>query len=86
MSLFELVLGKEVRKPMDLAIPMGWRDHFKEVVEMVKEHEEKYTQQVKAWLNVIFLAILALLKGAEKIKNLGTWDIVTLLLINSPIG
>jgi len=69
MSLFELVLGKEVRKPMDLAIPMGWRDHSKEVVEMVKEHEEKYTQGVKAWLNVIFLAILALLKGAEKMKK-----------------
>jgi hypothetical protein len=40
MSLFELSLGKEARKPMDLAIPMGQRSHSKEVVEMVKEHEE----------------------------------------------
>jgi hypothetical protein len=36
MSSFELMLGKEVRKPMDLTIPMGWRDHSKEVVEFVK--------------------------------------------------
>jgi hypothetical protein len=27
---------------MDLAIPMGWKDHSKEVVEMVKGHEDKY--------------------------------------------
>jgi hypothetical protein len=36
-------LGKEVKKLMDLTIPMGWKDHSKEVVEMVKGHEEKYT-------------------------------------------
>jgi len=36
MSSFELSLGKEAKKPMDLAIPMGWRDHSKEVVEIVK--------------------------------------------------
>jgi hypothetical protein len=35
-AIFELALGKEVRKAMDLAIPMGRRDHSKEVVEMVK--------------------------------------------------
>jgi hypothetical protein len=28
---------------MDLAIPMGHRDHSKEVVEMVKGQEDKYT-------------------------------------------
>ncbi len=54
MFLFELALGKEARKPMDLTIPMGWRDHPKEVVEMVKKHKEKYAQGVKTWLNVIF--------------------------------
>jgi hypothetical protein len=42
MSLFELTLGKETRKPMDLAIPMGRKDHSKEVVEMVKGHEKLY--------------------------------------------
>jgi hypothetical protein len=29
MSLFELVLGIKAKKPMDLAIPMGWIDHSK---------------------------------------------------------
>ncbi len=43
MSLFELALGKEVKKPMDLAIPMGRKDHSKEVVEMVKGYEKLYT-------------------------------------------
>jgi hypothetical protein len=43
ISLFELALGKEARKPMDLAIPMGRKDHSKEVVEMVKGHEKLYT-------------------------------------------
>ncbi len=42
MFLFKLVLGKEATKPMNLAIPMGHRNHFKEVVEMVKGHGEKY--------------------------------------------
>jgi len=32
---------------MDLAIPMGWKDHSKEVVEMVKRCEESYTQAKK---------------------------------------
>jgi hypothetical protein len=32
---------------MDLIIPMGWKDHSKEVVEMVKGHENKYTQSKK---------------------------------------
>jgi hypothetical protein len=40
--IFELTLGKEVRKPMDLAIPMGQRDHSKEVVEMVKGRKKLY--------------------------------------------
>jgi hypothetical protein len=35
-TIFELALGKKVRKPMDLAIPMGQRDHSKEAVEMVR--------------------------------------------------
>jgi hypothetical protein len=34
-------------KLMDLAIPMGWRDHFKEYVEFVKGCEEKYAQAKK---------------------------------------
>jgi hypothetical protein len=42
MSMFELALGKEAKKPMDLAIPMGKRDHSKKVVEMVKGLEELY--------------------------------------------
>jgi hypothetical protein len=40
-------LGKEAKKPMDLTIPMGWKDHSKEAVEMVKGHEKKYTQAKK---------------------------------------
>jgi hypothetical protein len=36
ISSFELTLGEEARKPMDLAIPMGWKDHSKEVVEIIK--------------------------------------------------
>jgi hypothetical protein len=32
---------------MDLAIPMGWKDHSKEVVEMVKGCAELYTQAKK---------------------------------------
>jgi hypothetical protein len=43
MFSFKLTLGKETRKLMDLAIPMGHRDHSKEVVEMVKGQEDKYT-------------------------------------------
>jgi hypothetical protein len=35
MSLFELTLTKEAKKPMDLVIPIRERDHSKEVVEMV---------------------------------------------------
>jgi hypothetical protein len=34
--LFELTLGKEVRKLMDLAIRMEQKDHSKKNVEMVK--------------------------------------------------
>ncbi len=47
MSLFELRLGKKVRKPMDLVIAMGQRDHSKEVMEMVKGREELYAQTKK---------------------------------------
>jgi hypothetical protein len=43
MSPFELPLGKEIRKPMDLAIHMGWKDHSKEVVKMVKGSKKLYT-------------------------------------------
>jgi hypothetical protein len=38
MSLFELALGNKTKKPMDLSMPMGQKDHSKEVVEMVKGH------------------------------------------------
>jgi hypothetical protein len=41
--LFELTLGKKAKKLMDLTSPMGWKDHSKEAVEMIKGHEEKYT-------------------------------------------
>jgi len=34
-------------KSMDLTIPMGRKDHFKEVMEMVKGHEKKYTRAKK---------------------------------------
>jgi hypothetical protein len=42
-SLFELTLGKKAKKLMDLTNSMGWKDHSKEAVEMVKGHEKKYT-------------------------------------------
>ncbi len=42
MSLFELKLGKEARKSMDLAIPMGRKYHSEEAMEMDKGHEDKY--------------------------------------------
>jgi hypothetical protein len=41
ISLFELTLGKEVRELMDLTIPMGQRDHSKEVVEVVKGQKKE---------------------------------------------
>ncbi len=44
MSSFELALGKEARKPMDLAIPMRCKYHSKEVVKMVKGCEVKYPE------------------------------------------
>jgi hypothetical protein len=40
-------LGKEAMKSMDFTIPMGQKDHSKEVVEMVKGHEEKYARTKK---------------------------------------
>jgi hypothetical protein len=40
MSLFELVLGKETEKLMDLTIPMGCRSHSKEAMEVVKRRKE----------------------------------------------
>jgi hypothetical protein len=46
-SLFELKLGKETKKPMDSTIPVGWTNHSKEAMEMVKGHEEKHTQANK---------------------------------------
>jgi hypothetical protein len=49
MSSFELALGKEAQKSMDLTIPVGHRDHSKKVVEMVKGHEDKYTQAKNFW-------------------------------------
>jgi hypothetical protein len=36
------MLGKEVRRPMNLTIPMGQKNHSK-IVEMVKGCEELYT-------------------------------------------
>jgi hypothetical protein len=47
MPSFELMLRKEAKKLMDLAIPMGCKFHSKEVVEMVKGHEEKYARTKK---------------------------------------
>jgi hypothetical protein len=44
MLSFKLVLRKEAKKLMDLAIPMGGKYHSKEVVEMVKGCEKKYTR------------------------------------------
>jgi hypothetical protein len=32
---------------MDLTIPIGWRYHSKEIVEMFKGREEKYAQTKK---------------------------------------
>jgi hypothetical protein len=43
MLPFELTLGKEVRKLMDLTIPMRQKDHSKKILEMVKGCEELYT-------------------------------------------
>ncbi len=47
MSPCELVLRKEAKKPMDLAIPMGQREPSKESIGMVEGHEELYTQAKK---------------------------------------
>ncbi len=47
MFSFKLTLGKEAKKLMDLTIPMGRKDHSKEVVEMVKGQEEKCTETKK---------------------------------------
>ncbi len=47
MFSFELMLGKEIKKLMDLAIPMGWINHSKEALEMVNGHEKKYAQAKK---------------------------------------
>jgi AAA15 family ATPase/GTPase len=47
MFPFELMLGKEEKKTMDLTISMGCKDHSKEVVEMVKGREEKYARAKK---------------------------------------
>jgi fructose-1,6-bisphosphatase len=47
ISLFELMLKNEARKSMDLTIPIWYKYHFKEVVEMVKGCEEKYTRTKK---------------------------------------
>ncbi len=33
--MFELMLGKETKKPMDLTIPMGHKNHSKEGMGMV---------------------------------------------------
>jgi hypothetical protein len=41
MFLFELALGKEARKLMDFAIPMGQKDNIKEAMEMVKRREKE---------------------------------------------
>jgi hypothetical protein len=43
MSLFKLTLRKKAKKPMDLTIPMGQKDHSKEAVKMVKGHRQLYT-------------------------------------------
>jgi hypothetical protein len=47
MFLFELMLGKQTRRLMDLAISMGQRNHFKELVEMIMGCEEKYARANK---------------------------------------
>jgi uncharacterized protein YecT (DUF1311 family) len=49
MKMFssELTLGKEAKKLMDLAIPMGCRNHSNEAMKMVKGLEEKYAQAKK---------------------------------------
>jgi hypothetical protein len=49
MFSFELTLGKEAKKLMDLAIPMGWRDYFKEAMEMVKGLEKKMHEPRNFW-------------------------------------
>ncbi len=47
ISSFELALGKKAKKSMDLTIPMGSRNHSKEIVEMVKGCEKKYARAKK---------------------------------------
>jgi hypothetical protein len=42
MSPFDLVWGKETKKPMGLTIPMGWRDHSKKIVEMIKGRKKLF--------------------------------------------
>jgi hypothetical protein len=47
MFPFELAFWKEIKKTMDVAIPMGRRDHSKEAEEMVRGCEKLYTQAKK---------------------------------------
>jgi hypothetical protein len=42
-------LGKEARKLMDLAIPMGCKDHSKEVVKMVKGVKKSTPKPRSPW-------------------------------------
>jgi hypothetical protein len=55
MSPFELVWGKGTKKFTGLTIPMGWRDHSKKIVEMVKGRKKlfawtnKFLEHVKKW-------------------------------------
>jgi hypothetical protein len=51
---------------------MGQRSHSKEVVEMVKEHEENTFEGWKHDWMWFFFITLAFFKGAENTKNLGT--------------
>jgi hypothetical protein len=43
MSPFEFVLGKNTKKPKDLTIPMGRKDHSNKTTKMVKRRKEMYT-------------------------------------------
>ncbi len=47
MFPFELAFWKEARKTMDVAIPMGRRDHSKEIEERVRGCEKLHTPAKK---------------------------------------
>ncbi len=67
--MFQLTLGKEAKKSIDLTIPKGKKNHFKEMMEMVKGREEKYAQTNK-FLKQVQKNMKSMPKKHESMSNL----------------